>query len=482
MIGYQNILKEIKTTKWWVEEAPASFLLFDYIMKAFVHAEKITGYPTLKKIIHICKNNIGFEITPYDEKKDNFDKIYQNELKKPGYFQKLVALWLVLQKELLELNGEVTSEVDNFGKRKLLLLTKKFFNLGFECITYGTFIECIDPFTESLPDIFKNKYQIKDKNLQKTISTLSVQKERSFLTQEKLDFLYLCLGTITAEEYTKKWYWIKTNYREAIDIDPRDLQDKAKQELRKVGRTGIEKIIEKTLSNEKKLVKDKASLLKKLKLKREDRILFKLLEQFAKYIDLRKESMLRHTYARDKFLQKLARKVPYRLIDLHSMRDEEILAIIRGKKINLKKIRNRHKISVMYYTPKSETELQGKEAEKIYETFIKTLDKEQIKGVVASAPVKKIIGKISVVMDVNRDEFTPGTILVTSMTRPEFMPLVRKARAVITDEGGLTCHAAIISRELKIPCIIGTKNATKILRNGNNVEMDLEGGVIKIIK
>ena len=79
------------------------------------------------------------------------------------------------------------------------------------------------------------------------------------------------------------------------------------------------------------------------------------------------------------------------------------------------------------------------------------------------------------------DTFNEGDILVTSMTRPEFVPLMKKASAVITDEGGITCHAAIISRELGVPCIIGTKIATQVLQNGDLVEVDADNGVITIL-
>ncbi len=80
------------------------------------------------------------------------------------------------------------------------------------------------------------------------------------------------------------------------------------------------------------------------------------------------------------------------------------------------------------------------------------------------------------------NKFSKGDILVTSMTRPEFVPLMKKAKAVITDEGGITCHAAIVSRELNIPCVIGTKNATRILKDGDMVEVDADKGIVKIIK
>jgi len=72
-------------------------------------------------------------------------------------------------------------------------------------------------------------------------------------------------------------------------------------------------------------------------------------------------------------------------------------------------------------------------------------------------------------------------ILVTPMTRPEIVPFLKKAKAIITNEGGVTCHAAIVARELKIPCIVGTKNATQILRDGDFVEVDADKGVVKIL-
>ena len=85
----------------------------------------------------------------------------------------------------------------------------------------------------------------------------------------------------------------------------------------------------------------------------------------------------------------------------------------------------------------------------------------------------------------NRDDFTkmkPGDILVASMTTTNMMPIIKKAVAIITDEGGITCHAAIIARELKKPCIIGTKIATKVLKDGDMVEVDADKGIVKIVK
>ena len=104
-----------------------------------------------------------------------------------------------------------------------------------------------------------------------------------------------------------------------------------------------------------------------------------------------------------------------------------------------------------------------------------------IKG--TTAHPGKIKGKVKVVYtakDLNKIE--RGDILVSPMTRPEFILAMKKASAFITDEGGITCHAAIVSREMGKPCIIGTKNATDILKDEDLIEVDANQGIVKILK
>ena len=74
--------------------------------------------------------------------------------------------------------------------------------------------------------------------------------------------------------------------------------------------------------------------------------------------------------------------------------------------------------------------------------------------------------------------FHDGEVLVTHMTTPDWVPLMRKAAAIVTDSGGMTCHAAIVSRELRIPCVVGTGDATKTLRDGELVTVDATHGTV----
>jgi len=86
-------------------------------------------------------------------------------------------------------------------------------------------------------------------------------------------------------------------------------------------------------------------------------------------------------------------------------------------------------------------------------------------------------GKARVIMDVSGiSEFQAGEVLVTTMTDPDWEPIMKKASAIVTDKGGRTCHAAIVSRELGIPCIVGTEIATKVLKTGMEVTIDCTQG------
>ena len=104
-----------------------------------------------------------------------------------------------------------------------------------------------------------------------------------------------------------------------------------------------------------------------------------------------------------------------------------------------------------------------------------------VKGLPASPGIAT--GKVQVILDPDdMDQFKAGDILVTSMTSPDLVPAMKKAVAIITDAGGMTCHASIVSRELGIPCIVGTKSrsqcATEVLKTGMEVTVDAHNGII----
>ena len=105
----------------------------------------------------------------------------------------------------------------------------------------------------------------------------------------------------------------------------------------------------------------------------------------------------------------------------------------------------------------------------------------EIKGIIACKGYAK--GIVKIVNDLpDLKKFERGDILVAPYTNPNMVPAMEKAAAIITNIGGLTSHAAIVSRELNKPCIIGTQNATQILSDGDIVEVDANVGIVRILK
>ncbi len=113
----------------------------------------------------------------------------------------------------------------------------------------------------------------------------------------------------------------------------------------------------------------------------------------------------------------------------------------------------------------------------IYQKYkIKTTKKPILNGIAIGNKIG--IGKVHIIKNASKlSEFKKGEVLVTKMTDPDWTSVFPMASAIITNEGSKTCHAAIISRELGVPCIVGTINATKILKNGQDVTVDCTQGL-----
>lgn len=162
---------------------------------------------------------------------------------------------------------------------------------------------------------------------------------------------------------------------------------------------------------------------------------------------------------------------------------EEIMELLSGKKeISKSLLKNRKKYCVAF-VKNSKFNLYIKEkAEEIEKEQLSYAKQEKTSIITGKvAYIGNVTGEVKIVMRKDDLKNIDGKIIVTPMTSIRFVPFIKKVKAIITDEGGIACHAAIISREFKIPCIIGTKNATKVLKNGDLVKIDsTKGEVIKI--
>lgn len=183
-------------------------------------------------------------------------------------------------------------------------------------------------------------------------------------------------------------------------------------------------------------------------------------------------------------------------IDIQSYKFDELLELLEtGKRVGKDTLQKRKEGYLQIHNHNKYEEYCGDEARKKIKELLEFRRKNHeqstsLNGTVASLPDKDkdiIKGRVFVMAsNYNANEqlksFKDGDILVATQTHPALVPAMRKASAIITDEGGLTCHAAIVSRELEIPCIIGTKIATKILKNGDLVKIDMKEGTVEILE
>lgn len=188
-------------------------------------------------------------------------------------------------------------------------------------------------------------------------------------------------------------------------------------------------------------------------------------------------------------LDEIARRLKVTRLDLLNYSYIELEAAIKSNKpIDKNEIINRQTNGFVVVIKHGKLELTTGvdeikkviEEEGISEPFEKLIKVSEFKGI--SASLGFITAKARVLEDASMiDQLEEGEILVTYMTTIEFIPAFRKAVAVITDEGGMSCHAAIISREFKLPCVVGTKVATRVVQTGDVLEVDANKGIIKIL-
>ena len=140
-----------------------------------------------------------------------------------------------------------------------------------------------------------------------------------------------------------------------------------------------------------------------------------------------------------------------------------------------------NKLWILQARPETVWSRKNKEKKEGTKVNVTTDHKVLVKGLPASPGL--VAGKAHVITDpADIDQFKEGEILVTLMTSPDWVPAMKKALAIVTDAGGMTCHASIVSRELGIPCVVGTKSrsvdATSVLKTGQEITVDAQNGII----
>jgi len=318
-----------------------------------------------------------------------------------------------------------------------------------------------------LPEISVSKFN-------EIFSGLITPSKISFVNQEEEDLLKIKGGTKNKkalEKHLAKYFWIQNSYAGPKLLTVDDFS---------------KKLI--SLKKEKKRNKNNFHDYLPYHFSKKLKRMIKIIDYCAVWQDERKALLFKNISFAGWILQEISRRLNQNVEILYYLSLMEVKRLKSLRELAKKTVvlKERQSGCLMIIQGERDKFISGasyrrlmKENRSLVKSNIQNT--QELHGTVANTGVAR--GRVRIIKNMlSLNKFQAGDILVASMTRPEYMSAIKKAAAIITNEGGITCHAAIIARELNIPTIIGTKNATQILRDGDLIEVNANHGVIRIIK
>jgi phosphohistidine swiveling domain-containing protein len=335
-------------------------------------------------------------------------------------------------------------------------------------------------------------------DINKIFTILSTPNKSTYTKEEELDVLSLAIyikendikdfkKTNEFKTLVSKYFWIPFDYL-GPEIWDEKYYIKRINELLLFELDVLKKQKEEILQYQRSLELRQKRLIKELKLPEDLINLFEAMKDIAILQDQKKATTTESHYYLQNLFRELAERTGMDYSDFYFVLNEEIKEVLLNSR-NMKDIvKNRKKLSVTIIKDEKIEIFTGSEAKdyaKNNDVLLPSQETEEnvtvIKGITGSQGYA--VGEVRIIdKQADMSKFKKGEILVATMTSPDYVPIMSKAKAIITNEGGITCHAAIVSRELGIPCIIGTEIATKVLKNGDIVEVNADNGIVKVIK
>lgn len=326
------------------------------------------------------------------------------------------------------------------------------------------------------------------------VATLTSTPKESFNGEEEKEFFTLAFDILKKEsppnlsepslkkidKHRQKYCWIPCGY---FDEAPHDMEYYMHR-LRRIARdqkaahAALEKI--ETLGT--KLKQEQKTILKLLQLDEKNIRLMNCLQECVYYKDFVRGALNKGYYLLYPYFAELGRRCGLSMLDVKFLFKDELKEALLNNKNFTDLIKKRKDFYVLTNEHGVLQTFFGAEAEKMAAEIEGHKEKEvtELKGMCANKGYAKARARIvRDPKDIQNE--THDFILVASMTTPEFVVAMQKCLAIVTDEGGITCHAAIVAREMNKPCVIGTKIATKVFKHGDIIEVDADKGIVRKI-
>lgn len=430
-----------------------------------------------------------------------------------GHVSKLYKIWEKEWDTYKKLSGRLLSvDLSQLSQGEL---KKEFANFYSQYLKAGSVAYIADTFmssgeTDWLEEQLKSAVTPKKTtfSLQQTIRALTLPLHLSFTIEEEIELLKIAqkiqsrypnklppFKKLSAQSPTlaklltkheQKFYWIKNNYHNVEFLTAEYFYKQVQLVIKNLPRQGsniLARTLRQKLAHIKAFKQLRQQTLKVTQLTPYAKNLLEIARLFSKWKDVRKSGVYMGMEHFDRFLKEIGRRNRLPERDINFLVFDEIINLFTKNSPNFKKIINKRKRHTFFaFTPKGYFLVEGDKARPYFKYVRRGHSTEiaELKGVTASPG--KASGKARVIRKTEEMQlFKKDEILITNQTTPEFVPIMKKAGAIVTEQGGITSHAAVVSRELNKPCIIGTKIATTVFQTGDLVEVDANKGTVKKI-
>ena len=402
-------------------------------------------------------------------------------------------------------------ELSRLSNEKLISLLKEFIEKNSMLGTYGTILPLIDFGEFSFVEGNLKKFLIEkvgEKKYPKYFEVFTEPLHNSFAMNQEEDILRLMIEFYNKkwiediktknlkelkkiyskfyeklEEHTKKHSWIYYVYI-GPSFTEQNFLDFIKDYLNK--NINPKEELEKMKNKKEEIAKLKKKYIQELKPDKFNKMILNLAGKIVWAKPRRKDYQSKLNYHSENLMKEIARRLKISLNEARSIPPELFDTALKEGKIDRIIPDSTYKFHICIPDEDKIEILWDEEAKQFYEKYVKKEEVKvenvvEIKGTTANRG--KATGIVKIINSpADMDKMNRGDILVSVATTPNIVPAMRIASAIVTDEGGLTCHAAIVSREFNIPCVVGTKIATKILNDEDLVEVDADKGIVKILK
>lgn len=466
-------------------------------LSSFVNdLEKSVGI-NYQKILSIYNGyNLAFYYGKDDS--DNFAKHVLDMIKKdPSFGQKINDNIRIYSDELKNESRNLSPEnLENISNEDLAKLYKHFDDIHTTLYTWGWLPNAVDMFHGNFTTYLKGELSkiLPQDKINETLVTLTISPEKSIIQQEHESFLKLIKEKQNngeslefknaLEKHIENYFYLKHMWVERTVYD----QNYYLEEIEKyisAGKSAADQIEKEEIEFQNNLHLREMTI-SKLNLNPDLKTIFDVYAEFAVTKLYRRDAQIYWAYKMDFIFDELVKRLNIDFITSRYLMPDEVDRSLRQGYIdqNLTSELDQRIKYCAYYAEKDYDLLVVNDEAKKLESKISNQESHQVEELTGQTACLGIAtGKVCIINSaIDMVKMNPGDILVSIATNPDIVPAMKKAAAIITEQGGITSHAAIVSRELNTPCIIGTKIATKALKDGDMVEVDANKGMVKIIK